>query len=129
MAFGINYPKVFPQIFALVFDILDFQDFLSFSFQFLQNLALKTLLLPLKQNLPSLLMFFQVPFHPHHHGNNAVQMRMRLKFCPQVYKTAIIPIWRFCFPKRLKRFPSGFKQGITTFWLGEALFCSILQEA
>ena len=56
--FSENYPRFFPQIspdFGIFFKVL--------SFSFSQNLALKTLLTAFtgNKNLPSFLMFFQVP--------------------------------------------------------------------
>ena len=67
--------------------------FLTFSFS--QNLALKTLLNAFTENknLPSLLMFFHTPFSstppP---GTMQCTCGCKLSCCPQVCKTAIIPI-------------------------------------
>ena len=83
-----------------------------------------------KQNLPSFLMFFHPPFHPRHHWNNAVQMRMKTKFVPSV-KQQSFP-FQFLFSQTFEAFPKRFQiQGIIQhLWAREALwFCSTLLEA
>ena len=93
--FGVNYPRFFPQIlpdFWIFFKVFNFQFLTKFSPEnFTQSLYRKQKFTVIFDVFPSSVFIHATA------RNNAVQMRMKTQICPQVCKTAIIPIWRFLF--------------------------------
>ena len=135
MAFGVNYPRFFPQTLPdfFVFIFLIFIEFILFSFQFLTKFSPENFT---QKPLPKTKIYHHFDVFP-----SSVSSTPPPEQCsanadedsnsvPKCAKQQSFPFGDFCFSQTFEAFPKPIQiKYHTTSLAREALFCSILQEA